>query len=168
MKNYYMVYDMSSWDEKNATFLQLGIGEKNENLDIAKVQYDVKYNFYWPEPESLDQSVEMAGYDNPYDTNQYDKREEMREDGVFPDGKSAPTKHDGILGWFEANKMLAIIGASAFVFLLLTIITCCCCFKGKKKRIDSYMYKTYSQMNPEASTSLNEAEQLDDDANKGI
>jgi hypothetical protein len=129
MKNYYMVYDMSAWDEHGENYLQLGIGEKNTELDLAKVQYDVKYPYYWPEPESLDQSIEIPGYDDPYDTNQYEKREKMREDGVFPDGKAPPTKHDGFLGWLEANKMIAIIAGSAIFFLILLICTCCCCFK---------------------------------------
>ena len=56
MKSYYMVYDLSTFDEHGEDYLQIGIGPKNPNNMLGKMQYDTSYNYYWPADESLDQS----------------------------------------------------------------------------------------------------------------
>ena len=68
----------------------------------------------------------------------------MREEGVFPSGDKKPIP-DGFKGFVDKNKLLVIIGGSAAVFLIITICTCLCCSSKQKKRMDSYMFKTYSQ-----------------------
>uniref|UniRef100_A0A7S3IVK7 Peptidase A1 domain-containing protein n=1 Tax=Strombidium inclinatum TaxID=197538 RepID=A0A7S3IVK7_9SPIT len=172
LKNYYTVFDQSPFDELGQSYLQIGVGPKNPVNLIGDIHYNTDSNYYWPEAESLDDSVTIPPHKNPYSTSAYTRRHKMREEGKFPNGKHSPNTGPW-LAWMEDNKMLVFIGGASLIFFIITCVTCCCCMK-KKRRIDSYMYKTYSMMRNDSPlkkdlNTTGDEEKLDDeDDNKGI
>lgn len=141
MKNYYVVYDMSTVDEKTGEYLQIGLAPRNPVNNIGRQQYDPQWEFYWPLDKSKDYSQDIDGTKNPYDDKRYAERSEMRKNGVRP----TTSQIDKLIDIFKNNLMLSIIVLVAAIFLLITLIICCVCMV-KKTRKDTYIYKTYSQV----------------------
>ena len=66
MQEYYVTLTMDPWEKDNTTrYLLMGIGEKNPDANLGKMQYDPSYTAYAPLPEKLDISKLIWG-DNPY------------------------------------------------------------------------------------------------------
>mmetsp|Transcript_8602 Transcript_8602/g.14529 ORF Transcript_8602/g.14529 Transcript_8602/m.14529 type:complete len:242 (+) Transcript_8602:551-1276(+) len=46
---FYVVFDMTPYDERNEKYIQIGLAEKNPINNIGRQQYDEDYEYYWPE-----------------------------------------------------------------------------------------------------------------------
>jgi len=52
MQDYYVALTMDPWEKDNTTsYLLMGIGPKNHNAELGKMQYDSSYSKYDPKPE---------------------------------------------------------------------------------------------------------------------
>jgi hypothetical protein len=102
---------------------------------MGKQQYDPDWDLYWPQPKALDISEYYGTGTDPYDTDEYQKRSKEREAGIRPT---------------PSNGMLFVILGVAGLFLAITIFVCCCRFK--KQRKDTYVYKTYSQVDRQGAS----------------
>jgi len=68
MQDYYVALTMDPWEKGNNVtdkYLLMGIGPKNPDVDLGKMQYDSSYSKYDPQPENLDISTLIWGAD-PY------------------------------------------------------------------------------------------------------
>ena len=69
MKNYYVVYDQTPYDERKENYNQIGIGLQNDNAEMLKRHYDYSKsnadNFH-PSKASEDSSHAMPGYPSVY------------------------------------------------------------------------------------------------------
>lgn len=90
MKKYYVVYDMSPL-EKGKDYIQVAIGEQNDEFLAGDQHYDAKSPHFWPEDAALDSSGVLAGHSDVYQDPKYLNRLENPED---PDGwKPAEQRH---------------------------------------------------------------------------
>ena len=62
MKEYYVVYDATPYDERNEKYLQIGIGIQNNEAEMLKKHYDFNYADFHPTTEAMDSSHTMAGF----------------------------------------------------------------------------------------------------------
>ena len=68
---FYVVFDMTPFDEKNENFIQIGLAEKNPENLIGKQQYDTESEYYWPERKELDISSATDPEGDPYNEDIY-------------------------------------------------------------------------------------------------
>ena len=52
IKDYYVVFDMTPYDERNENYIQIGIGKKNTDDVIGLQHYEPSSVDYSPEEES--------------------------------------------------------------------------------------------------------------------
>ena len=129
MDKYYIVYDLTPYDNSKANYLQIGIGKKNPEQLMGKQQYDPNYNFYWPLKEEMDVSTNMLFGQDSYDTKQYLLRSEMRAQGKYPNGDEFAENH---MQPYKANlpkendtlTIILLVIASAISVVGVVIIIC--------------------------------------------
>ena len=63
MLNYYIIYDMTPYDEGNSKNIRMGIGKKNPNFNILQSQYDTSYIFYAPQSGDQSYHVDLATHE---------------------------------------------------------------------------------------------------------
>jgi hypothetical protein len=51
MKGKYVIFDQSTYDQYGFDYIQIGIGDAEPNVDIAKIRYDYNDAKYAPEPK---------------------------------------------------------------------------------------------------------------------
>jgi len=107
MQDYYVALTMDPWEKDKKTYLLMGIGPKNPDINLGKTQYDSSYNKYDPQPEKEDISTLIWGV-NPYSTDSQ------------------------IEGWIKRNLAVFIILIVGSV-LLITAIVCCLYFRNKTR-----------------------------------
>lgn len=66
MKEYYVIFDMSPYDQFNQDFIQIGLGLKASGVDIAALRYDYNSSSYAPESKDTDSSSIMSGFLDQY------------------------------------------------------------------------------------------------------
>jgi hypothetical protein len=49
MLDYYVIYDMTQYDEAGLQSIRMGIGKKNPNINILESQYNSTYAGYAPQ-----------------------------------------------------------------------------------------------------------------------
>lgn len=86
---------------------------------IGEQHYDPDSNYYDPEDEKLDQSTDINGIDDPYDS---------------------------FRGWMKQKITLIIVCGTGFIFIIFTMIIVCCCIFKKKRRLNQYAFKTYTEI----------------------
>ena len=115
LKNYYLVFDQTPFNERSENHNYVGIAKKNPLNVIGQQHYDPSSEYYDPEDESLDQSIDVDGFSDPYKSFAF---------------------------WLRDNKGLVIFLVLLFVFVLCCvsyIIRVQC----KKKK--SYTFRLYSE-----------------------
>lgn len=68
MHKYYVVFDMTPYDERDEDYIQIGIGPKFAEPLMGKQQYDPSWEFYWPLEKDMDISENVPPHPDPYDT----------------------------------------------------------------------------------------------------
>jgi len=66
-KTQYVVFDMTTFDEFNESYIQVGFAPIKENVDIAKLRYDYSMTNYAPDNKEKDSSYAMQGTADAYD-----------------------------------------------------------------------------------------------------
>ena len=69
MKEYYVVYDMTPYDESHLDFIQIGLGLQNNDAEMLDRHYNSSSPLFHPSAESEDSSIAMPGYPNVYDAS---------------------------------------------------------------------------------------------------
>lgn len=94
LKNYYVVFDQTPFNERSENHNFVGFAKKNPNNVIGKQHYDPSSEYYDPEDESLDQSIDLDGFNDPYKSFAF---------------------------WLRDNKGLVIFLVFLFVFVLCCV-----------------------------------------------
>ena len=66
-ENYYIVFDMTPYDQYDMNYIQIGIAPINKDLDLAKLRYDYTSLDYSPEEKIDDASYVIGGFKDQYD-----------------------------------------------------------------------------------------------------
>lgn len=82
MNKYYVVYDMTPYDEHGKDYIQVGIGLQNPKMIMGEQHYNPDSDVYKPEKEEIDQSTDIDGKDDSYDDEDYEKHVDDREEEI--------------------------------------------------------------------------------------
>jgi len=114
-KDYYFVFDQTGFNERGTPNHYIGIGERNPRNVIGEQHYDPTSPDYSPEDDELDQSIDMDGFEDPYESLAF---------------------------WLRDNKGLVIFLVFLFVFILCCVAYIVRVQLKKKK---SYTFRLYSE-----------------------
>lgn len=114
-KDYYFVFDQSGFNERAEIYHWISIGERNPKNVIGEQHYDPSSPDYSPEDDELDQSIDMDGFEDPYESLAF---------------------------WLRDNKGLVIFVVFLFVFILCCVAYIVRVQLKKKK---SYTFRLYSE-----------------------
>lgn len=114
-KDYYFVFDQSGFNERAEVYHYISIGERNPKNVIGEQHYDPSSPDYSPEDDELDQSIDMDGFEDPYESFAF---------------------------WLRDNKGLVIFLVFLFVFILCCVAYIVRVQLKKKK---SYTFRLYSE-----------------------
>ena len=144
MKKYYVVYDMTPYDERGENYIQVGIATQNHKMIIGEEHYDPDSPDYKPENKDIDQSEEINNDDgkvDPYDDDDYEKHEHDRDEEI--EDHNADMDEDVVDPEEDGNNTGFIVGGTVFALLAIGIAVYFCRNKCKE---DAYMSKAYSQV----------------------
>lgn len=132
MKDYYIVYDMTPYDERNENYIQIGIAPQNHKMIIGEEHYDPDSPDYKPEEEDIDQSEEIdKDKEDPYDDDEYDKHEhdrdeEIEEHNADMDEDAVDPEESGFGSFIGEHKALFIIVGTLILLAVIGAFVYCC------------------------------------------
>jgi len=87
MNKYYVVYDMTPYDEQGKDFIQVGIALQNNQQIIGEEHYNPDSDVYKPEKEEIDQSTDIDGKTDSYDDEDYEEHVDDRQEEIINHNK---------------------------------------------------------------------------------
>lgn len=163
MNKYYVVYDMTPYDEHGKDYIQVGIALQNTQQIIGEEHYDPDSDNYKPENEDIDQSTDIDGKEDSYDDKDYkekvdDRKEEIEnhnKEEAIDDSAGHHADTNSFVEWIKDNKIILIIVGSSLVGLIILGTIIYCCKKQRTKFRDFSFYTVRSEsMNKSGASNL--------------
>lgn len=125
-REYYVMYDASPIEQHGQDYIQVGIAERNKEVDIGQVRYDPKFPGYERAYKEYDGSKIKEGHVDQYDMAiEPDQKDKATFFGNDPDHVKRPPRFTTV----PNVKVSMIALAVTVVLMIIGMFICCHCIK---------------------------------------